>query len=91
MKYGAVQPSLVVSNPPAPVYTIAYRANNPTAVLTGPPAATYVTAGRNPTMETSSFSSDSDPDPDYKKTRKRKHLKKVGYHSSTSILSILSL
>lgn len=59
------------------MYTIAYRANNPGNILTGPAATTYVATGRNPTIETHSFSSDSDNEHEYRKPRRRKHLKKV--------------
>ena len=79
MKYSNVQPSVVVSNPTQPVYTLAYRANNPGTLLAGPAATTYVTTARNPTVESHSFSSDSDNDHDYQHTQRRKHLKKVSF------------
>lgn len=67
LPYGSGQPSLLVSNPTQPVYTIAYRANNggnviASNLLTGPAATTYVTAPRNHIAEINSLDSDSDDD-----------------------------
>lgn len=78
LKYGAGQPSVLASNPAAPVYTLAYRPNNggnmlTSNFLTGPAGTTYVTAARRPIAEINSLNSDSDHEID----SKRKHSKKV--------------
>jgi len=79
------QPSLLVSNPTQPVYTIAYRANNggnvlASNILTGSAATTYVTAARNRITEINSLNSESDnEDKDYQTISKYRKLKKVLY------------
>ncbi|CAF0761450.1 unnamed protein product [Adineta ricciae] len=81
--YGPAQPSLVVSNPTQPIYTIAYRANNGgnllgSNIITGAPAATYVTAGGTRFSSLHAVNSDSDNDDrDYRVTSRRRNLKKV--------------
>lgn len=83
LTYNNGQPSLLVSNPTQPVYTIAYRANNNGNILapnivSGPAAATYVTAGRTQIADMNSPDSDSDhPDKDYQPVSRRHKLKKV--------------
>jgi hypothetical protein len=83
LTYGVGQPSMLVSNPTQPVYTIAYRANNggnvlASNILTGPPATTYVTAARNQIAEINSENSDSDnEDKNYRTISRRRKLKKV--------------
>ena len=83
LTYGTAQPSLFVSKPTQPVYTIAYRANNggnvlASNILTGPASTTYVTAARNQPPEFNSLNSDSDhEDKDYRPISKRRKLKKV--------------
>ncbi|CAF0790338.1 unnamed protein product [Rotaria sp. Silwood1] len=67
LTYCPEQPSLLVSNPTQPVYTIAYRANNggnvlASNILTGPAATTYVTATRDQITEVNSLNNDSDND-----------------------------
>jgi hypothetical protein len=85
LTYGTGQPSLLVSSPTQPVYTIAYRANNGGSVLasnmlTGPPATTYVTAPRNQFTEIRSSNSDSDNEDKVRRTTsKRYNPKKVLY------------
>ncbi|CAF1122715.1 unnamed protein product [Rotaria sp. Silwood1] len=69
LKFGGVQPPVILSNPTQPVYTIAYRANNGNNmlapnILTGPAAATYVTATRNQIAEITSLTNESDKDED---------------------------
>ena len=83
LTYGTGQPSLLVSNPTQPVYTIAYRANNggnilASNILTGPAATTYVTATRNQIAEMNSFNSDPDNEvKDYRTVSTQQNLKKV--------------
>ncbi|CAF1047745.1 unnamed protein product [Adineta steineri] len=82
LTYGSGQPSLVVSNPTQPVYTIAYRANNGGSVLsnilTGPAASTYVTATRNQFAANHSPPCDSDNSvKDYRVLPRRHHSKKL--------------
>ncbi len=83
VKYSTGQPSVLVSNPTQPVYTIAYRPNNGGNILTsnilsGPAATTYVTATRNQIGEMNSLNSDSETeDQDYQTDSKRQHLRKV--------------
>ncbi|CAF3326545.1 unnamed protein product [Rotaria sp. Silwood1] len=67
LTYCPEQPSLLVSNPTQPVYTIAYRTNNggnvlASNILTGPAATTYVTATRDQITEVNSLNNDSDND-----------------------------
>ena len=67
LAYTTNQPSLIVSKPTQPVYTIAYRANNngpgiASNILSGPAATTYVTAARNADGEIKMLMSDSDQD-----------------------------
>ena len=92
LTYNTGQPSLLVSNPNQPVYTIAYRANNGGSVLasnlfTGPAAATYVTAARNPmNTEMRSIQSDSDQDENnYRTVPKVQRFKKVRYLPAKSL------
>ncbi|CAF2803347.1 unnamed protein product [Rotaria sp. Silwood2] len=89
LKFGNVQPSMIVSNPTQPVYTIAYRANNGNNmlapnILTGPAAATYVTATRNQISEITSLNSDSDKEEDqnYQSISKQKNFKKININEA---------
>lgn len=83
LTYGSGQPSLLLSNPTQPVYTIAYRANNggnvlASNIMTGPPATTYVTAPRNHMAEMNSLDSDYDnEDKTYRTISRPYKMKKV--------------
>ena len=90
--YNPGQPSLLLSNPTQPVYTIAYRANNGGSVLTsnilsGPAAATYVTAPRRPKgAEVTLPNYDNDhEDQDRPIVPRQTYLKKVGAHSRSRL------
>ncbi|CAF1063247.1 unnamed protein product [Rotaria sordida] len=89
LKYGTVQPSLMVSNPSQPVYTIAYRTNNggnllAPNIITGPAAATYVTATRKQISEITSLISDSDKEEDrnYQTIPKQRNSKKININEA---------
>jgi hypothetical protein len=89
LTYNTGQPSLLVSNPTQPVYTIAYRANNGSNVLasnilTGPAATTYVTATRNHIAEINSLNNESDNED--RTISKRRNLKKVLYEINSKIV-----
>lgn len=85
LTYGSEKPSLFVSNPTQPVYTIAYRANNGGNILTsnflnGPAATTYVTATRDQIAELNSLNDDSDNEErSYRTIAKKTNSKKVLY------------
>ena len=85
--YNPGQPSLLLSNPTQPVYTIAYRANNGGSVLTsniisGPAGATYVTASRRPKgaeITSPEYGSDH-ADQDRLIAQRQSYMKQVGVH-----------
>ncbi|CAF2865463.1 unnamed protein product [Rotaria sp. Silwood2] len=83
LTYCPEQPSLLLSNPTQPVYTIAYRANNGGGVLasnmlTGPAATTYVTATRDQITEVNSLNNDIDNEEKNCRTISRqRNLKKI--------------
>lgn len=87
LTYGAGQPSLLVSKPSQPIYTISYRTNNgggggvlASNILTGPAAATYVTAPRNQIATIRALNSDSDNETRNHRVISRRHnSKKVSY------------
>ncbi|CAF2054051.1 unnamed protein product [Rotaria magnacalcarata] len=84
LTYCSEQPSVLLSNPKQPVYTIAYRTNNggnlmTSNILTGPAATTYVTAARDQIAELNSPNNNNSDDEDniYRNSSRSQTLKKI--------------
>ncbi|CAF4869808.1 unnamed protein product, partial [Rotaria socialis] len=84
LTYCTEQPSVLLSNPKQPVYTIAYRTNNggnliTSNILTGPAATTYVTATRDQITELNSPNHNNSDDEDkiYRNISRPQNLRKM--------------